>query len=168
VFIDETSANTKMARPSGRCPRGERLVGCVPFGHWKSITFVAGLRHNGLTAPLVVDRPMNGKTFLDYVEQCLAPALKRKETVIMDNLPAHKVSGVREAIEGRGASLRYLPAYSPDLNPIEMPFSKLKTKLRRLAKRTIPGLCRAIRSFVPTLSAREASNYFRHAGYGSK
>lgn len=157
-----------MARVSGRCARGQRLAGCVPFGHWKTITFVAGLRHNGLTAPLVVDRPMNGKTFLDYVEQWLAPALKRKDTVIMDNLPAHKVSGVREAIEGRGASLRYLPAYSPDLNPIEMPFSKLKSLLRKLAQRTIPGLCRAIRSFVPRLSAREASNYFRHAGYGSK
>src|ERR1019366_6911533 len=158
VFIDETAANTKMARLNGRCPRGERLVGRVPFGHWKTITFVAGLRHNGLTAPMVVDGSMNGEAFLAYVEQCLAPTLKLKDTVMMDNLPVHKVSGVREAIEARGATLRYLPKYSPDLNPIEMPFSKLKTSLRKLAKRTIPGLCRSIGRFVPTLSARESTN----------
>src|SRR6266550_321600 len=120
VFIDETAANTKMVRLSGRCPRGERLVGCVPQGHWKTLTFVAGLRRNGMTAPCVIDGSMNGKTFLAYVEQSLVPALKRNDIVVMDNLPAHKVPGVREAIEARGATLRYLPQYSPDLNPIEM------------------------------------------------
>src|SRR5262244_2889560 len=114
VFIDETAANTKMVRLSGRCPRGERLVGCVPQGHWKTLTFVAGLRRNGMTAPCVIDGSMSGKTFLAYVEQSLAPAVKRKDIVVMDNLPAHKVPGIREAIEARGARLRYLPQYSPD------------------------------------------------------
>ena len=168
VFIDETAANTKMGRLSGRCPRGERLVGRVPHGHWKTITFVAALRHNGITAPLVLDGAMTGETFLAYVEQCLVPTLKRKDIVIMDNLSAHKVPGIREAIEAAGATLRYLPQYSPDLNPIEMVFSKLKAVLRKLAERTIPRLCRSIGLFVPTLSARESINYFRHAGYAYK
>jgi len=165
VFIDETAANTKMVRLSGRCPRGQRLVGCIPQGHWKTLTFVAGLRRNGMTAPCVVDGSMNGKTFLAYVEQSLAPTLKRHEVVIMDNLPAHKVPGVQEAIEARGATVRYLPQYSPDLNPIEMPFSKLKAGLRKAAERTVPRLCRRIGSFARRLSAAEALNYFRHAGY---
>jgi transposase len=126
VFVDETAANTKMVRLSGRCPRGERLIGRVPQGHWKTITFVAALRRNGMRAPCTVDGSMNGAKFLAYVEQCLAPTLKRKDIVMIDNLPAHKAAGIREAIEARGATLRYLPQYSPDLNPIEMPFSKLK------------------------------------------
>ena len=158
VFIDETAANTKMVRLSGRCPRGERLVGCVPQGHWKTLTFVAGLRRNGMTAPCVIDGSMSGKTFLAYVEQSLAPAVKRKDIVVMDNLPAHKVPGVREAIEARGATLRYLPQYSPDLNPIEMPFSKLKADLRKAAERTVPRLCRRIGSFARRLSPAEAFN----------
>jgi len=165
VFIDETAANTKMARLSGRCARGERLVGRVPHGHWKTITFVGALRHNGMTAPFVVDGPMTGPTFLCYVEQCLAPTLKRNDTVVMDNLPTHKVAGVREAIEARGARLRYLPQYSPDLNPIEMAFSKLKAFLRKVAERTVRRLCCRIGSFARRLSAREACNYFKHAGY---
>jgi transposase len=165
VFIDETAANTKMVRLSGRCPRGERLVGHVPQGHWKTITFVAALRRNGIRAPLVFDGAMKGKTFLAYVEQCLAPTLKRKDIVVMDNLPAHKVAGVDNAITARGATLRYLPQYSPDLNPIEMPFSKLKAYLRKVAERTVPRLCRHIGSFARSLTAREARNYFRHAGY---
>lgn len=168
VFIDETAANTKMVRLSGRCPRGERLVGRVPHGHWKTITFVAALRHNGITAPFVLDGSMTGEVFLAYVEQYLAPTLKRKDIVIMDNLSAHKVPGIREAIEAAGATLRYLPQYSPDLNPIEMVFSKLKAVLRKLAERTIPRLCRSIGLFVPILSARESINYFRHAGYAYK
>ena len=165
VFIDETAANTKMVRLGGRCPRGERLVGRVPHGHWKTITFVGALRCNGMTAPLVVDGAMTGEMFLAYVEQCLAPTLKRKDTVVMDNLQAHKAPGVRKAIEARGATLRYLPKYSPDLNPIEMSFSKLKALLRKVAERTVPRLCRRIGSFAKHLSAREAGNYFRHAGY---
>jgi transposase len=165
VFIDETAANTKMVRLSGRCPRGERLVARVPYGHWKTITFVAALRQNGMRASCTIDGSMTGKKFLAYVEQRLAPTLKRKDTVVIDNLPAHKAAGIREAIEARGATLRYLPKYSPDLNPIEMPFSKLKAHLRKLAARTVPRLCRSIGSFARNLSTREARNYFRHAGY---
>jgi transposase len=129
----------------------------VPHGHWKTITFVAALRHNGITAPLVLDGAMTGETFLAYVEQFLGPTLKRKDIVIMDNLSAHKAPGIREEFEAAGATLRYLPQYSPDLNPIEMLFSKLKAFLRKLAERTIPRLCRAIGSFVPRLSARQAA-----------
>lgn len=165
VFIDETAANTKMVRLSGRSPRGERLVGRVPHGHWKTITFVAALRHDRITAPLVLHGSMTGETFLAYVEQFLIPTLKRKDIVVMDNLAAHKAPRIREAIEAAGATLRYLPPYSPDLNPIEMLFSKLKAFLRKLAERTIPRLCRAIGSFVPRLTACQATNYFRHAGY---
>ena len=160
--IDETAANTKMMRVGGRCVRGERLIGGVPNGHSKTITFVGALRCNGMTAPCVIDGAMKGKTFLDYVEQRLAPTLKRNDTVVMDNLPAHKAAGVREAIEARGAALRYLPR-SPDLNPIEMPFSKLKTYLRKAAERKIPGLRR--QSEYSRAISREAKNYFRHAGY---
>lgn len=165
VFIDETAANTKMTRLAGRCRRGERLIGRVPFGHWKTITFVAALGRRGMTAPCLVDGAMTGKTFRAYVEQCLAPALRRNDIVVMDNLTAHKVSGVREAIEAAGATLRYLPQYSPDLNPIEMAFSKLKTFLRKVAERTVPRLRRRIGSFATSLTPRQAVNYFRHAGY---
>ena len=165
VFIDETSANTKMVRLSGRCPRGKRLIGRVPQGHWKTITFVAALRRRGMRASQTIDGSMTGKRFLAYVEQCLAPTLKRKDIVMIDNLPAHRAAGVREAIEARGATLRYLPKYSPDLNPIEMSFSKLKAHLRKAAERTIPRLRRRIASFARSLTAREASNYFRHVGY---
>jgi transposase len=168
VFLDETAANTKMVRLSGRCPRGERLVGRVPHGHWKTITLVAALRHTGMKAPFLLEGAMNKQAFLAYVEHCLAPTLKRNDIVIMDNLAAHKAPGVRQTIEAAGASLRYLPQYSPDLNPIEMSFSKLKAFLRKLAERTVPRLCRSIVSFQQTLSAREARNYFRHAGYAYK
>ena len=165
VFVDETAANTKMVRLSGRCRRGERLIGRVPQGHWKTITFVAALRRNGMRAPCTIDGSMNGAKFLAYVKQCLAPTLKRKDNVVIDNLPAHKAAGIREAVEQRGATLRYLPQYSPDLNPIEMPFSALKASLRKAAERTIPSLRRRIGRFACTLTAREARNYFRHAGY---
>lgn len=165
VFIDETSANTKMVRLYGRCARGERLVDHVPQGHWKTITLVAALRRHGMRAAQTIDGAMTGKKFLAYVEKCLAPTLKRKDIVAIDNLPAHKAAGIREAIEARGATLCYLPKYSPDLNPIEMPFSKLKADLRNAAARTIPRLRRRIGSFACRLTAREAANYFRHAGY---
>src|ERR1700737_1373230 len=114
VFIDETAANTKMVRLSGRCPRGARAVRRVPHGHWKTITFVAAMRRSGMTAPCILDGSMTGQSFLAYIEQCLAPTLKRKDIVVIDNLSAHKVAGIREAIEARGARLRYLPQYSPD------------------------------------------------------
>jgi transposase len=165
VFVDETAANTKMVRLSGRCRRGKRLIGRVPQGHWKTITFVAALRRNGMRAPCTLDGAMNGAKFVVYVKECLAPTLKREDILVIDNLPAHKAAGVREAVEARGATLRYLPQYSPDLNPIEMSFSKLKASLRKAAERTIPRLRRRIGRFACTLTAREARNYFRHAGY---
>jgi transposase len=130
VFVDETAASTKMARRYGRAPRGERCRAPVPHGHWKTTTFAAGLRLDGLTAPLVLDGPMTGSSFLAYVEQMLAPTLARGDIVVMDNLPAHKVTGVRAAINAAGAELLYLPPYSPDFNPIEMAFAKLKALLR--------------------------------------
>ena len=165
VFVDETAANTKMVRLSGRCLRGERLIGRVPQGHWKTITFVAALRRHGMRAPCTLDGSMNGAKFLAYVKQCLGPTLKREDIVMIDNLPAHKAAGIREAIEARGATLRYLPQYSPDLNPIEMPFSKLKASLRKAAERTIPRLRRRIGKFACTLTAGEARNYVKHSGY---
>jgi hypothetical protein len=123
VFLDETWTTTNMARRFGRSPRGERVIGATPYGHWKTSTFVAALRHDSLTAPLVLDGAMNGEAFLAYVQQFLVPTLKPEDVVIMDNLPAHKVAGVREAIERAGACLLYLPPYSPDLNPIEQVFA---------------------------------------------
>jgi transposase len=168
VFIDETAVSTNMARLRGRAPRGVRLVGHVPLGEWKTITFVAALRHDKMTAPMVVDGPMTGEMFLAYVEQCLVPMLKRNDIVVMDNLQVHKVAGVLEAIEKARATVRYLPKYSPDLNPIELAYSKFKAVLRKVAQRTVPGLYRTIRSFVPQLGPQECANYFRHAGYASK
>jgi transposase len=167
VFIDETAVSTNMVRLRGRAPRGARLIGQVPLGEWKTITFVAALRHNKMTAPMVVDGSMTGEMFLAYVEQCLVPTLKRNDIVVMDNFRSHKVAGVREAIESVRATVRYLPKYSPDLNPIELPYSKFKALLRKVAARTVPGLYRAIRRFVPQLGAQECANYFRHAGYAS-
>jgi transposase len=144
VFIDETWATTNMTRLHGRCPRGTRLVAAVPHGHWKTTTFLAGLRLSGLTAPLVLDGAINGEAFLAYVEQFLVPTLARGDIVIMDNLSSHKVAGVREAIEACGAGLLFLPPYSPDLNPIEQLFSKLKALLRKAAERSREGLWNAI------------------------
>ncbi len=166
VFLDETGTSTKMARTRGRSMRGERLVASVPHGHWKTTTFLAGLRHDGITAPLVLDGPMNGLIFKAYVEQFLVPTLAPWDIVIMDNLPAHKVTGVRQAIEGVGAKLLYLPPYSPDLNPIEMMFSKLKALLRKAAERTIDGLWSIIGTLLNQFSQQECTNYLKHAGYG--
>ena len=157
-----------MARLRGRCRRGERLIGRVPLGTWKTLTFVAGRRRDEMTAPLVIPGAMNGQTFLSYVEQCLAPTLNRGDIVVMDNLRAHKVTGVKEALEAVGAELRYLPEYSPDLNPIEMSFSKLKAYLRKAAERTERSLRRRIGTFLSHLSAGECADYFAHAGYVSK
>ena len=168
VFIDETATSTNMVRLRGRGLRGERLVSYVPQGHWKTVTFVAALRQDKMVAPMVIDGPMNGEIFLAYVEQCLVPTLKRDDIVVLDNLPAHKVPGVKEAIEAASATLRYLPQYSPDLNPIEMPFSKFKAFLRKASEQTVAGLGRRIGSFMRTLSRTECRNYFRHAGYASK
>lgn len=141
------------------------MVGAVPHGHWKTITLVAGLRQDGLVAPFVIDGAMTGPIFLAYVEQCLAPTLDRRDIVIMDNLAAHKVAGVGEALAAVGASALYLPAYSPDLNPIEQVFSKLKALLRKAAERTVPDLWRRIRSLLRKISEQECTNFLNHAGY---
>lgn len=167
VFIDETGANTKMVRTRGRAPKGHRLIGREPWGHWKTTTFTAGLRHDGLVAPFVLDGPMNGEAFLVYVEKILAPALSPGDIVVMDNLAAHKVDGVRTRIEAAGAGLLYLPPYSPDLNPIEMAFSKLKTLLRGAAERSVEALWQRIGQLIDAFPADECANYFRHAGYAS-
>jgi transposase len=156
-----------MVRLYGHASRGERLVDHVPFGNWEAITFVTALRHDKMVAPMVVDGPMNGELFLAYVKHCLVPTLKPNDIVVMDHLRAHKVAGVAEAIAAAGATLRYLPQYSPDLNPIEMPYSKFKAYMRKLAERTGKGVRCAIRSFLPSLKSRECANYFRHAGYAS-
>ena len=166
VFIDETAVTTKMVRHYGRSPRGDRLVANVPHGHWKTLTFIAALRLDGLTAPTVIDGAMNGPSFIAYVEQVLAPTLVKGDIVFMDNLSTHRIDGVREAIEAAGAKLRYLPAYSPDLNPIEMAFSKLKTALRKGAARTVKALMKLIAKLIKTFAPDECANYFRHAGYG--
>ena len=167
VFIDETGVNTNMMRLYGRGPRGMRLVDEVPFGEWQTVTFVSALRHDRMVAPMVIDGPMGGELFLAYVKQCLVPALKPDDIVVMDNLASHKVPGVAAAIEAAGATLRYLPKYSPDLNPIELPFSKFKAYLRKLGRRTSPGIHRGVRSFLSSLKGQECANYFRHAGYVS-
>src|SRR6266566_3646986 len=165
VFIDETGTSTNMARLRGRCRRGERLVGRVPHGHWKITTFIAGLRCDAVTAPFVIDRPMNGLIFRTYLEHCLIPTLTPGDIVIMDNLPAHKVAGVRETIEAVGARLVYLPPYSPDFNPIELAFAKLKAMLRSAAACVVDQLESTIAHCLDRFTKTECSNYFRHCGY---
>lgn len=165
VFIDETGTSTNMARLRGRCKRGQRLIGKIPNGHWKITTFVAGLRNDAITAPFVIDQPMNGVIFRAYLEQCLVPTLKPGDIVVMDNLPAHKNEDVRKIIEAAGAKLLYLPPYSPDLNPIEMAFAKLKAHLRKAAERSIPALWDRIGTVLDLFSANQCQNFFRHAGY---
>ncbi|WP_159513364.1 IS630 family transposase [Sphingomonas sp. T1] len=165
IFIDETWASTNMARRYGRAPRGERLRAGVPHGHWKTTTFVAGLSRTGMIAPWVLDGPMNGDAFTTYVTRVLVPELSPGNVVIMDNLSSHKAPAVRAAIEAAGARLLFLPPYSPDFNPIEMAFSKLKAHLRKAAERTIHGLWNAIGRIVDLYSPQECSNYFAAAGY---
>ena len=165
MFIDETWASTNMARRYGRAPRGERLRAAVPHGHWKTTTFVAGLRLDGLVAPLVLDGPINAAAFEAYVEQFLAPTLQIGDIVVMDNLSSHKGPKVRAFIEAVGAKLLYLPPYSPDFNPIEKLFSKLKAMLRKAAERTVDGLWRVIGQCLDRFTPRECANYFEAAGY---
>jgi transposase len=165
VFIDETGTSTNMARLCGRAPRGERLVGKVPQGHWKTTTFVAALRLTALTAPGVIDGPMNGNAFLAYIEQVLVPSLKPSDIVVMDNLSAHKVAGVRQAIEAAGARLLYLPPYSPDFNPIEQLFAKLKTLLRKAGERSVASLWSRIADLLGAFTPAECANYFRNLAY---
>jgi transposase len=165
VFIDETGTATNMVRTRGRCERGKRLLAKVPHGHWKTTTFVAGLRCDAITAPFVIDCPMNRDIFLTYLQECLVPTLSQGDIVIMDNLPAHKGASVRETIEAAGAKLVYLPPYSPDLNPIEMAFSKLKSWLRKARERTIPALWDRIGTILEVFTPQQCANFFKHAGY---
>ncbi len=165
VFVDETGTNTKMVRAYGRCAKGQRLIGRQPFGHWKTTTFTAGLRYDGITAPFVLDGPMNREAFLVYIDKILGPTLKPGDIVIMDNLPAHKGEAVRQAIEATGATLMLLPPYSPDLNPIELAFSKLKALLRKAAERTVGALWDRIGQVLDAFTPQECANYFRHDGY---
>jgi transposase len=166
VFVDETWAKTNMARLHGRAPRGVRVIGRVPHGHWQTTTFLAGLRHDRIVAPLALEGAIDGPTFLAWVEQFLAPTLEPGDIVVADNLGSHKVAGVREAIEAQGASTLFLPSYSPDLNPIEQLFAKLKALIRGLAPRTREALLNAIGSTIEQVSATECANYLAHAGYG--
>jgi transposase len=165
VFVDETGASTKMARLYGRSRRGTRCTAGIPHGHWKTTTFVGALRQTGMTAPMVLDGAMDGAAFLAYIEQVLGPTLQPGDIVVMDNLPAHKPDEVRNAIEQTGAELRYLPPYSPDLNPIEMAFAKLKATLRKAAARTVEELWQEIAAALPRFASHECRNYLADAGY---
>jgi len=164
VFLDETGANTKMERRYGWGPKSSRVISHVPHGHWKTTTFVGGLRTTGLTAPTVLDGPMNSEFFLAYVQQQLVSTLRCGDLVIMDNLSSHKQTGVRDAIKSVGADLLYLPPYSPDLNPIELAFSKFKTLLRKHAERTVEDLWNRIGTLLDEFSEQECTNYFKHCG----
>jgi transposase len=166
VFLDETGTTTKMTRLRGRCLKGRRLRSKAPFGHWKTQTFVAGLRCGALTAPFVIDAPMDRRIFETYVETQLVPTLEKGDIVIMDNLPAHKSPIAEKAILDRGAQVLFLPPYSPDLNPIEMAFSKLKPHLRARAVRTIDELWKAIGQICDLFQPEKCKNYFTAAGYG--
>ena len=165
VFVDETGASTRMARLRGRAPRGQRLRAGVPHGHWKTTTFTGALRLSGLGAPMVLDGPMTRAWFLADVEQVLCPTLKRGDVVILDNLPAHKGAAVRNAVEAAGATLRFLPPYSPDFNPIENAFAKLKALLRKAAARTVDELRRIIGDSLDAFTPSACANYFVAAGY---
>jgi transposase len=165
VFIDETGLSTKMARLRGRAPCGERCRSGIPHGHWKTTTFTGALRLSGMTAPMVYDGAMNGVVFRAYIEQVLVPALIPGDVVVMDNLPAHKTQGVRHAIERAGCKLLYLPPYSPDFNPIENAFAKLKAHLRAKAERSVGALWDTVGDIVKLFEPQECANYFRAAGY---
>jgi transposase len=165
VFIDETWTSTNMARLRGRAAKGERLRAGIPHGHWKTTTFVAGLRYDGIAAPMVLDGPINRHAFQAYVDQVLVPELRPGDVVVMDNLSSHKGPAIRRALEEAGANLLYLPPYSPDFNPIELAFAKLKALLRGAAARTIPALWQAIAAALDRFTPSECRNYFTAAGY---
>lgn len=167
VFIDETWTKTNMTRTRGWWRRGEPLLAKVPHGHWQTMTFLAALRHDRITAPLVMDGPINGESFKAYVEQILVPTLKPGDIVVMDNLGSHKGGDIRRAIRATGARLMFLPPYSPDLNPIEQVFAKLKTLLRKAEERTVEGVWRKIGTLLECFPPTECANYFRNSGYAS-
>ena len=168
VFVDETWTKTNMARQKGRSIRGQRLKALAPFGHWNTQTFIAGLRCNALTAPWIINGPINRQIFDTWVETQLAPTLSAGDVVILDNLPAHKSKTAEQAVQAKGAWILFLPPYSPDLNPIEMAFSKLKAHLRKAAARTIDALWKAVGQICDLFSPEECANYFKKAGYGFK
>jgi transposase len=165
VFIDETWAATNMTRSYGRAPKGCRCIDSAPLGDWQTTTFIAALRRHQLTAPMVVDGPMDGELFVAWIEQFLCPTLQPGDIVILDNLSSHKVDGVQQAVTLAGAKVLYLPPYSPDLNPIEKLFSKLKTLLRKAAPRATEELWTEIGALIHTLAASECDNYFASSGY---
>lgn len=167
MFIDETWAKTNMTRTHGRCARGQRLVAKVPHGHWRTLTFIAALRHDRLTAPCVFDGPINGESFLAYVLEVLVPVLKPGDIVIMDNLGSHKGRAVKAAIRAVGARVLFLPPYSPDFNPIEQAFAKLKTLLRKAAARTVEQTSDCLGGLLSEFTPPECANYFADAGYAS-
>jgi putative transposase len=167
VFIDETWTKTNMTRLHGWAPRGRRLVAKVPHGHWKTSTFLAALRNDRIEAPCLFDGPINGERFLAYVEQFLVPTLKPNDIVVVDNLGSHKGKAVRAAIKDAGAHLLFLPKYSPDLNPIEQVFAKLKTFVRKAAPRSLDAVSQAIATALTAVSSNECANYFTNAGYAS-
>lgn len=167
VFIDETWAKTNMAPLRGWAPKGQRLIGRAPHGHWRTMTFIAALRHDRIDAPFVLDGPVNGAAFRAYVEQVLVPTLAPGDVVVMDNLGSHKGAAVRAAIRAAGAHLLFLPAYSPDLNPIEQVFSKLKHLLRNAAERTMEATWKRIGQLLDCFSPDECANYLKNAGYAS-
>ena len=167
VFIDETWAKTNMAPLRGWAARGKRLIGKAPFGHWNTMTFIAALRHDAITAPWVIDGPINGEAFRTYIEQVLVPTLRKDDIVILDNLGSHKAPAIRNAIRAAGARLLFLPAYSPDLNPIEQVFAKLKHLLRKAAERSKEAVWRRIGTLLDQFSPKECENYLRNSGYGS-
>ena len=167
MFLDETGLDTQMVRRYGRAPTGTRCLDRVPHGHWRTATFLAALRHDRLTAPLLLDGPLDGAMFLAYVKESLGPTLRPGDLVICDNLSSHKVPGVRAALAAHGAGLLYLPAYSPDLNPIELAFAKLKAFLRAAAARDWDHLVRATAAALTTFTPEHCANFFRHAQYAT-
>jgi putative transposase len=166
IFIDETWTKTNMAPLRGWGPRGQRVIGKAPFGHWRTMTFIAALRQDEITAPCLFDGPINGEVFLAWVQQSLAPTLRPGEVVIMDNLGSHRGKAVRDAIRKTGARLLFLPKYSPDLNPIEQVFSKLKHGLRKARARTYEAVLWTIGALLRTYTPAECANYLRNCGYG--
>jgi transposase len=167
IFIDETWAKTNMTRLRGWAPRGHKLLAKVPQGRWRTLTFLAALRYDRIDAPCVIDGPINGESFLAYVEQILVPTLKPDDIVIIDNLGSHKGHAVRRSIRATGAKLFFLPPYSPDLNPIEQVFAKLKALLRKAAERTVEATWKRIGTLLKAFTPQECANYFRNAGYAS-
>jgi transposase len=167
VFLDETGITTDMLRRYGRVRGGARCKDSAPAGHWKTLTFIAGLRADRLTAPWCVDQAMNGEAFKEYLRSQLGPTLKPGDSVICDNLPAHKVADVEAIIAAHGATLKYLPPYSPDLNPIEQVFAKIKALLRKAAERSVDKLWQTLGTWLDEIQAEECQNYFKNAGYAS-